>query len=131
MLKKTNLITILFLLSLIFSLSASVADTLSKNSNESISENVMKVTIQLKCLECAGQNIYESNSNFSQSIKAYVRKELQMGKNTEEIISDLHNKYGDEILMTPPIQTNTYVLWIFPFLLLALGFLILCLKLKK
>ena len=91
----------------------------------------MEIAIELKCLECEGQNVYESNSNFSQSIKAYIRKELTRGTDSRDIINDLHQKYGDEILMTPPVQTNTYVLWMLPFFLLSLGFFIFFYKIKK
>ena len=50
-----------------------------KNNDGSLSKSIMEIAIELKCLECEGQNVYESNSNFSQSIKAYIRKELTRG----------------------------------------------------
>ena len=105
--------------------------SVSENNDGSLTKSIMEIAIELKCLECEGQNVYESNSNFSQSIKAYIRKELTRGTDSRDIINDLHQKYGDEILMTPPVQTNTYVLWILPFFLLSLGFFIFFYKLKK
>ncbi|MED5288253.1 MAG: cytochrome c-type biogenesis protein [Pseudomonadota bacterium] len=129
--KKNNFIKIFFFISFFLFLSAPLGYTVSENNDGSLSKSIMEIAIELKCLECEGQNVYESNSNFSQSIKAYIRKELTRGTDSRDIINDLHQKYGDEILMTPPVQTNTYVLWILPFFLLSLGFFIFFYKLKK
>ncbi|MEC8404249.1 MAG: cytochrome c-type biogenesis protein [Pseudomonadota bacterium] len=129
--KKNNFIKIFFFISFFLFLSAPLGYSVSENNDGSLSKSIMEIAIELKCLECEGQNVYESNSNFSQSIKAYIRKELTRGTDSRDIINDLHQKYGDEILMTPPVQTNTYVLWILPFFLLSLGFFIFFCKLKK
>lgn len=129
--KKNNLIKIFFFISFFLFLSAPLGYSVSENNDGSLSKSIMEIAIELKCLECEGQNVYESNSNFSQSIKAYIRKELTRGTDSRDIINDLHQKYGDEILMTPPVQTNTYVLWMLPFFLLSLGFFIFLYKLKK
>ncbi|MAP06828.1 MAG: hypothetical protein CML91_05240 [Rhodobiaceae bacterium] len=129
--KKNNFIKIFFFISFFLFLSAPLGYSVSENNDGSLSKSIMEIAIELKCLECEGQNVYESNSNFSQSIKAYIRKELTRGTDSRDIINDLHQKYGDEILMTPPVQTNTYVLWMLPFFLLSLGFFIFFYKLKK
>ena len=129
--KKNNFIKIFFFISFFLFFSAPLGYSVSENNDGSLSKSIMEIAIELKCLECEGQNVYESNSNFSQSIKAYIRKELTRGTDSRDIINDLHQKYGDEILMTPPVQTNTYVLWILPFFLLSLGFFIFFYKLKK
>lgn len=129
--KKNNFIKIFFFISFFLFLSAPLGYSVSENNDGSLSKSIMEIAIELKCLECEGQNVYESNSNFSQSIKAYIRKELTRGTDSRDIINDLHQKYGDEILMTPPVQTNTYILWILPFFLLSLGFFIFFYKLKK
>ncbi len=129
--KKNNFIKIFFFISFFLFLSTPLGYSVSENNDGSLSKSIMEIAIELKCLECEGQNVYESNSNFSQSIKAYIRKELTRGTDSRDIINDLHQKYGDEILMTPPVQTNTYVLWMLPFFLLSLGFFIFFYKLKK
>ena len=129
--KKNNFIKIFFFISFFLFLSAPLGYSVSENNDGSLSKSIMEIAVELKCLECEGQNFYESNSNFSQSIKAYISKELTRGTDSRDIINDLHQKYGDEILMTPPVQTNTYVLWMLPFFLLSLGFFIFFYKLKK
>jgi cytochrome c-type biogenesis protein CcmH len=88
---------------------------------ENLSDDVIGISKELKCLVCDGQNIFESNSNFSKDIKFYIKKELNDGKKKEEIITDIHSKYGDSILMKPPLQLNTYLLWFLPSLILFFG----------
>lgn len=129
--KKNNFSKIFFFISFFLVFSAPLAHSASENNERSLSKSIMEIAVELKCLECEGQNVYESNSNFSQSIKAYISEELTKGTGSSDIINDLHQKYGDEILMTPPVQANTYVLWILPFFLLSLGFVIFFFKLRK
>lgn len=90
---------------------------------ENLSDDIIEISKELKCLVCDGQNIFESNSNFSKDIKMYIKKELNDGKKKEEIILDIHSKYGDSILMKPPVQLNTYLLWFLPSLMLLFGIL--------
>ncbi|MBH20178.1 MAG: hypothetical protein CML98_00195 [Rhodobiaceae bacterium] len=95
---------------------------------ENLSVDFIEISKELKCLVCDGQNIFESNSNFSKDIKMYIKKELNDGKKKEEIILDIHSKYGDSILMKPPVQLNTYLLWFLPSLMLLSGILYLIRK---
>ena len=95
---------------------------------ENLSDDTIEISKELKCLVCDGQNIFESNSNFSKDIKMYIKKELNDGKKKEEIILDIHSKYGDSILMKPPVQLNTYLLWFLPSLMLLFGILYLIRK---
>ena len=95
---------------------------------ENLSDDIIEISKELKCLVCDGQNIFESNSNFSKDIKMYIKKELNDGKKKEEIIIDIHSKYGDSILMKPPVQLNTYLLWFLPSLMLLFGILYLIRK---
>ena len=52
---------------------------------ENLSDDIIEISKELKCLVCDGQNIFESNSNFSKDIKMYIKKELNDGKKKEEI----------------------------------------------
>ncbi|MDG2187790.1 MAG: cytochrome c-type biogenesis protein CcmH [Hyphomicrobiales bacterium] len=112
---------LIYLLSITFIYASNIDET--EMSNE-----VIEISKELKCLVCDGQNIFESNSNFSKDIKLYINKELINGKEKKEIISDIHSKYGDVILMRPPIQRNTYILWFLPSVILFIGILILYIK---
>ena len=80
-----------------------------------------KITKNLRCLICQGQTIHESNSDFAESMKKYIKGELENGKTDEEIFSSLVEKYGQWIVYDPGISRNTLLLWALPLLLFLIG----------
>ena len=87
------------------------------------SENNLEIEItkNLRCLICQGQSVYDSDSEFANSIKTLVSQKLDQGFTEKEIYSFLKNKYGEWILYEPEFNKNTYFLWILPILMFLLG----------
>ena len=85
------------------------------------SQHVDKISKNLRCLICQGQTIHESNSDFAESLKEYIKSELENGKTKDEIFSSLVEKYGQWILYDPGISRNTLLLWTLPLLLFLVG----------
>ena len=79
------------------------------------------ITKNLRCLICQGQSIYDSDSEFANSIKVLVGKKLNEGFNESEIYSFFKNKYGNWILYDPALNKNTYILWFLPLLIFLIG----------
>ena len=84
-------------------------------------EQTINITKNLRCLICQGQTIHESNSDFAESMKKYIKGELENGKTDEEIFSSLVEKYGQWIVYDPGISRNTLLLWALPLLLFLIG----------
>ena len=84
-------------------------------------EQTINITKNLRCLICQGQTIHESNSDFAESMKKYIKSELENGKTNEEIFSSLIEKYGQWIVYDPGISRNTLLLWSLPLLLFLIG----------
>ena len=84
-------------------------------------EQTIIITKNLRCLICQGQTIHESNSDFAESMKKYIKSELEDGKTDEEIFSSLVDKYGQWIVYDPGISRNTLLLWGLPLLLFFVG----------
>ena len=84
-----------------------------------------KITKNLRCLICQGQSIYDSDSQFANSLKILVEKKLNEGLNEKEIYEYFENKYGEWILYDPKFNKNTYFLWLLPILMFLLGGVIL------
>ena len=84
-------------------------------------EQTINITKNLRCLICQGQTIHESNSDFAESMKRYIKGELENGKTDEEIFSSLVEKYGQWIVYDPGISRNTLLLWALPLLLFLIG----------
>ena len=89
-------------------------------------ENLLnKITKNLRCLICQGQSVYDSDSEFANSLKVLVKKKLEEGQNEKQIYNYLRNKYGEWILFDPKFDKNTYFLWIFPLLFFLVGGLLI------
>ena len=84
-----------------------------------------KITKNLRCLICQGQSIYDSDSQFANSLKILVEKKLSEGLGEKEIYEYFENKYGEWILYNPKFNKNTYFLWLLPILMFLLGGVIL------
>ena len=82
---------------------------------------VIKISKNLRCLICQGQSVYDSQSDFANSIKFLIEKKLDEGLSENEIYDFLKNQYGDWITYSPEFNKNTYILWILPILLFLIG----------
>ena len=80
-----------------------------------------KITKNLRCLICQGQSVYDSDSEFANSIKILVNKKLDEGTSEKEIYIYLKEKYGEWILYDPEFSKNTYLLWLLPIFLFLIG----------
>ena len=80
-----------------------------------------KIAKNLRCLICQGQSVYDSDSEFANSLKILVEKKLDDGLNEKQVYDYLKNKYGDWILYDPGFNKNTYFLWLLPILLFVFG----------
>ena len=80
-----------------------------------------EITKNLRCLVCQGQSVYDSDTEFANSIKIIVEKKLDEGSTEEQIYTYLKNKYGEWILYDPEFTKNTYFLWLLPVLIFLIG----------
>ena len=79
------------------------------------------ITKNLRCLICQGQSVYDSDSEFANSLKLLVEKKIDEGFNEKEIYSFFKDKYGEWILYDPGLNKNTYILWLLPILIFLIG----------
>ena len=80
-----------------------------------------KITKNLRCLICQGQSVYDSDSEFANSLKIMVDNKINEGLSEKQIYSYFKNKYGDWILYDPLFDKNTYFLWLIPLLIFLVG----------
>ena len=91
----------------------------SSNANENNPQS--KITKNLRCLICQGQSVYDSDSDFANSVKILVEKKLDEGLSEKQIYGYLKDKYGQWILYDPEFDKNTYFLWLLPLFLFFIG----------
>ena len=109
-----------FIFSLLL-LTLSFANTIASEK----SDNVEKISKNLRCLICQGQSVYDSQSDFALSVKDLIRNKLENGSTEDEIYKYLQTKYGDWILYEPKINKNTLILWGLPLILFIFGGLLI------
>ena len=100
-------------------------------SNEVTDEKVKNLTLELRCMTCQNQSIYDSDAEFSNDIKKIVRTKFTEGKSEKEIKQFLVERYGEYILFKPMFNYKNWFLWVFPFILLAFSLFIFVYKLRK
>ncbi len=80
-----------------------------------------QITKNLRCLICQGQSVYDSDSEFANSLKIVVDKKLEEGLSEDQIYEYFKIKYGEWILYDPGLNKNTYILWLLPILIFLVG----------
>ena len=89
------------------------------------------ISKNIRCMICQNQSIDESASPLAKDLRILVRNKLTEGLTDKEIYKFLTDRYGDFILLKPPLIKNTYALWYFPFIIFILGILVFYWYYKK
>jgi cytochrome c-type biogenesis protein CcmH len=77
------------------------------------------ISIDLRCLVCQNQSIDDSNAPLAKDLRVIVRERLTAGDNDEQVVAYIVARYGNYVLLKPPLQTDTAILWFAPFLMMA------------
>ena len=88
-----------------------------------------KISKNIRCLICQGQSIYDSQSDFAESMKILIEKKLNEGLNEDQVYEFLKKRYGQWINYNPDFNKNTFILWLLPILLFFVGGAIIVRKL--
>jgi len=111
---------------LIILVTFSLAKLSAAEKNEELKNKISK---NIRCLICQGQSVYDSQSEFSESVKLIIENKLNEGLSENEIYDFLINKYGEWISYDPKFNKKTFILWILPILLFVIGGAIIVRKL--
>ncbi len=94
-------------------------------ADPALEARVMEIAQELRCLVCQNETIADSQAGLAVDLRGQIRERLAAGDDRAQIIDFLVSRYGDFILYRPPFQPNTWVLWMGPFILLALALAIM------
>ena len=104
-------------------------DEILKNSKfELRARNISK---NIRCMICQNQSIDESNSPLAKDLRILIRDKIKEGNKDEEIYKFLTDRYGDFILLKPPLNSKNLILWLLPFIFLFLGIYVVFYHNKK
>lgn len=90
-------------------------------SDPVLEERARTLSGQLRCLVCQNQSIEDSDAELAVDLRYEVRRQLVEGKSDAVILDGLRNRYGDYILLNPPVTATTYLLWGAPILIVLFG----------
>ncbi len=76
------------------------------------------LSVQLRCLVCQNQSIDDSNAPLARDLRVLVRKRLQAKDSDEAVMEYIVARYGDFVLLKPPMKSSTLLLWMTPLLVL-------------
>jgi len=86
---------------------------------------------EIRCLVCQNQSLADSDAELAHDLRREVWELMDKGQSDPEIADFLVTRYGDFVLYNPPVKPSTYILWYGPFVLLAIGLLMLARTLKR
>ncbi|BDW97550.1 cytochrome c-type biogenesis protein CcmH [Thalassospira tepidiphila] len=92
-------------------------------SNPVLEERAREISKELRCLVCQNQSIDDSDAELARDLRVLVRERLVAGDDNEEVIDYIVARYGDYVLLNPPLKPETYILWASPAVLVVLALL--------
>ncbi len=104
----------------------SLGEAAAVNPDEVLEDPVLEqrartLSLKLRCLVCQNQSIDDSNADLARDLRIILRERLVAGDTDEQVIQFLVDRYGDYVLLEPPVNPTTYLLWYGPAALLLLG----------
>ncbi|MBX2831841.1 MAG: cytochrome c-type biogenesis protein CcmH [Rhodospirillales bacterium] len=92
-------------------------------SNPVLEKRARDISQELRCLVCQNQSIDDSDAELARDLRILVRERLIAGDDNEEVIEYIVARYGDYVLLNPPLKPETYILWASPAVLAILALL--------
>ena len=111
-----------------FSSAVEPEEFMQDEKNELRARDISK---NIRCLVCQNQSIDDSSAELAKDLRILIRKKISDGSTNKEIYDFLSARYGDFILLNPPLKLNTIVLWTFPFILLFFSIFLIYWNNKK
>ncbi|WP_018408979.1 cytochrome c-type biogenesis protein [Methylocystis rosea] len=79
------------------------------------------ITTELRCLVCQNQSIDDSDASLAKDLRVLVREKLKEGMSDAQVREFVHARYGDFVLLRPPVKPGTLLLWAAPLIALLAG----------
>jgi cytochrome c-type biogenesis protein CcmH len=76
---------------------------------------------ELRCLVCQNESIDDSNADLAHDLRVLLRQRIAAGDSDRQALDFIVSRYGDFVLLKPPVEPATYALWFGPVIVLALG----------
>ena len=103
-----------------------LGDAAAVNPDEILDDPVLEgrarsISQKLRCLVCQNQSIDDSDADLARDLRVIVRQRLVAGDSDKQVIQYIVDRYGDYVLLEPPVKGSTYALWFGPAVLLMVA----------
>jgi len=123
--------TIIIGLALLTLLLPDLPVTAQYHNEEALQQQAREIYDLIMCPLCAGQTIGRSSNETSRQMRDLVLKKLRQGESKEEILQYFESRYGERILATPNKKGFNLILWILPFVLVALAAIVIYFLIRR
>lgn len=90
--------------------------------NPALEQRARAISGGLRCLVCQNQSIDDSDAPLARDLRLLVRERLVAGDDDKAVVDFVVARYGDFVLLRPPVNARTILLWAAPFMILLLAF---------
>lgn len=99
----------------VIAFAVAVDTPLADPKQEALARSIMK---EIRCVVCQNQSIEDSNADLAKDLRILIRERVAAGETAQDIETFLVARYGEWVLLKPPVNQSTYFLWASPFLVL-------------
>ena len=89
--------------------------------NPDLEARARAISKGLRCVVCQNQSIDDSDASLARDLRILVRKRLSAGDTNKQVLDYVVSRYGDFVLLKPPVKLETLVLWFSPFIIIIIG----------
>jgi cytochrome c-type biogenesis protein CcmH len=100
-------------------------------SDPALEARARALSKELRCLVCQNESIDDSNADLARDLRRIVRERLTAGDSDDQVIGFITARYGDYVLLRPPLRAGTLVLWFGPVVLLFAAIVLLILRRRR
>jgi cytochrome c-type biogenesis protein CcmH len=111
---------VVFLLALFFVQSALAVEPDEMLQDKVLEQRARDISAGIRCVVCQNQSIDDSNAEIARDMRRAIRERLTKGDSDSDVVAFLRARYGDYVLLRPPFDPRTWILWLGPPLLLLL-----------
>lgn len=123
-----------WLLTIVIAVMLDLSSAWAMNPDEVLSDPVLEarartITREVRCLVCQGESVDESQAPLAADLRKLVRARLVAGDSDEDVRDYLVERYGDYVMLRPPLGGAAIVLWLLPFaVLIGAGYVVVRLR---
>jgi cytochrome c-type biogenesis protein CcmH len=100
-------------------------------SDPALEKRARGLSAGLRCLVCQNQSIDDSDAPLAKDLRVLVRERLVAGDSDDAVMSYVVERYGDFVLLKPPVNSHTLLLWLAPLLVLGMALVVVMRAMRR